>query len=452
MTEKTYSLRRRLLALICIPILLAGLVIGGFSSGFIYQEIGEIYDAQLVESAKLLLQLTVHELEEPDEKGLTLGPEKPNLAHFYEKKTSFRIWKDGHLVTESASAGVFDTKPSPPGFSLLDMDSDGTYWRIFTYVDKPSGIIIEVAQNNEVRTELILQLMSSLFFPALIFIPLIMFFVWQGTTRSLKPMMFLARQVNRRNSEDLTPLETRQIPEEITPFISALNRLFSRVEDALCRERSFTDNAAHELRTPLAAMKTQTQVLIKKANNMPDCQDGLANLQESIDRATQMVTQLLAFARLQNINQAKERVNFSKIAEQCLKELSPASIARDQIFEAYITPDLYIDGYESALSVLLNNLVDNAIKYTPLNGCISVTLAQDKEKILLEVKDTGLGIPPEFHEKIFERFFRIHKSQGSGSGLGLAMVRWIADMHDASIELTGNQPHGLVIKVFFKNP
>lgn len=449
MITKTYSLRRRLLALICVPIILAGLVIGGLSIAFTYHEIGEVYDAQLVGSAKLLLQLTVHELEEPEEKGLALGPEQDKLSHLYEKKTSFRIWKDGRLVTESASAGVFASKPSPPGFSLLDVDADGSYWRIFEYVDQDSGVTIEVAEDNDVRTELIEQILGSLFIPAIIFVPLIMLFVWVGTTRSLKPMVFLAQQVNNRNAEDLTSLETSHIPEEVTPFISALNRLFKRVNETLQREREFTDNAAHELRTPLAAMKTQTQVLMKNGESSAEHQEGLGNLLNSIDRATQMVAQLLSFARLQNVHDPIETVNLSVLAASAVRELSLGALSRAQMIEAEIVPDLYLNGYSGALTVLVRNLVDNAIKYTPQGGHIVVSLKPFGQNVVLEVKDTGPGIAPEHGDKIFDRFYRINKSQGTGSGLGLSMVRWIAEMHNAQIQLDNNPPHGLIIRVVF---
>jgi signal transduction histidine kinase len=449
MSGKTYSLRRRLLTLISVPIIMAGLLIGGTMMAFLYHEIGEVYDAQLVESAKLLMQLTEHELEEPEEHGLSLGAENQSLSHFYEKKTSFRIWKDGRLVTESASAKGFEEKPGSPGFSLRYSRSGETRWRTFTYIDQSTGISIETAEDYRVRSELIFQLMGTLFLPAFVFVPLIMLLVWQGTTRSLRPIVSLAQQVNRRGVGDSTPLQTKDVPEEIIPFTAALDRLFRRVEDALRRQREFTDNAAHELRTPLAAMKMQAQVLLKKAKGLPDCEEGLNNLLASIDRAAHLVNQLLSFARIQNLHEDSEELDLSSLTREVLAEMYPALLSRNQTIDVAIIDKITIKGSQSAISILVRNLVDNAAKHTPVGGHISVRLAQQNNRAVLEVQDDGSGIPAELREKVFERFYRVDKSQGAGSGLGLAMVRWVAETHHASIELADTQPHGLVVRIVF---
>ena len=451
MNIKPYSLRLRLLALVGGPVVLAGIVIAGLTMMFTYDEINEVYDAQLAQAAKLLLQLTQREIMDHEKGGLRLGAEAPDFSHLYEENLWFRIWQNGRLITQSLEADAFSDSIAPAGFSQQDIK--GVSWRFFVYVDKKTDITVEVAENNEIRMELLLQILGSLLVPGLIFLPLIMLIVWSGTTRSLRPIKSITSQLNLRGAHDLSPLRREKAPDEIAPFVSALNRLFLRVNETFQREREFTDNAAHELRTPLAAMKTQAQVLMKKAAGMPDCEEGLDNLLESIDRAGHMVGQLLAFARLQSQNDAREKVDFSLLAEDALRELHPLALQRGQSLEVEIEPRVGIQGFAGPLSVLLRNLVDNAIKYAPEGGHIKVSLSRDGSDAVLAVSDDGPGVPEEQQEKIFERFYRVNKGAGTGSGLGLAMVRWVADMHDASIKVENARPGGLVIRVIFsENP
>lgn len=443
---KHYSLRRHLLTLISTPVILGGLLIGGLATGFIYKEIGEVYDAQLVQTAKLLFQLTHHELTE--EGDVDIGNINGDISHIYEKNLAFRIWKDGKLVTESASAGAFGSAPSSSGFSVEDDDGDGQYWRNFVYDDKAEKIVVEVAENNEVRTELILQIISCLFLPALFFVPLILFCVWWGTTQSLKPLVALAGQVNARGSHDLTPLQTDKISEEVSPFMDALNRLFGRVDEALSREREFTDNAAHELRTPLAAMKTQIQVLLRKDIGEEDKKNGLDNLHAAVNRASQMVEQLLSFARLQHSEIKMEPIDLSALGEDVFSHFAKAHESRFKMKKS-IKPGVEISGNTEALSILIFNVLDNAAKYGPENGVIEFIIAKKDGQPFLQISDEGPGIQEDLKDKIFERFFRIDKSAGAGSGLGLSMVRWIADIHSAKVIVSNLKPKGLSLKVLF---
>ena len=448
MNKKSYSLRLRLLSLIGIPVVMAGMVMGGLALLSTYHEIDEVYDAQLAQNAKLLLRMTQHELEEHERHGLHLDADTFDFSHFYERKLWYRIWQNGRLITQSREADAFkDLKAEAPGFSRHDIG--GIHWRFFVYRDAKTAITVEVAENSEVRIELIMQILASLLMPGIIFLPFILLILWAGTTESLRPIRAIADELNLRNAQDLAPICDRTLPREIAPFIVSLNRLFARVEETFQREREFTDNAAHELRTPLAAMKTQTQVLVKKAADVPACKDGLENLQASINRAGQLIEQLLSFARLQNQNEPMEKLHLSFLTEETLREIHPLAVRRGQSLEAEIEQGLYLQGYAEALGVLLRNLVDNAIKYTPEGGMISVSLAKGVDGIVLTVTDSGSGIAAENKDKVFERFYRVNKSADSGSGLGLSIVRWVADMHHAKVALEDAKPHGLVVRVVF---
>ncbi len=202
---------------------------------------------------------------------------------------------------------------APLGFS--DQKIGDVRWRFFVFVDDPAGITVEVAERYKIRAELILQILFSFFAPALVFIPLLLLLVWWGTTRSLQPLLAVSEAVDKRDAGDLRPIDAARIPKEIMPLMRALNRLLQRLEVSLEREREFTDNAAHELRTPLAVMKMQTQVLLKKAGDVPACREGLDNLEAAIDRASHPVTQLLSFARMQSSELEFRDLDFSQLVE-----------------------------------------------------------------------------------------------------------------------------------------
>ncbi len=450
MNPRPYSLRLHLLALISVPVILAGSAIGGLALYFAYHEIDEIYDVQLVHAAHLLHDLAEHGLADDDRLNVAPHPHDETLSHYYEQKLLFRVWKDEILIAESASASILGSAMAPPGFSLQQID--GEDWHFFVHVDERSEIVVEVAEHAVVRTELILQLLGSVLAPALLFVPLILALVWLGVTRSLWPMVALARELNQRYAADLTPLAMERVPGEIAPFINALNRLFGRVERAMRIEREFTDNAAHELRTPLAAMKTQAQVLKKQAGLRRDDREGVDNLIESIDRSTRMVEQLLAFSRLQHMDMPFAPVDIGELVSDAVRELAPQAMREHRDIRADITPGIEVTGAAAALAVLIRNLIDNALKYSPAGTTIGVTVTREQGWPAFIVSDSGPGIPMELQERVFDRFYRIPRADDddNGSGLGLAMVRWIADMHKAEVTLENLQPRGLRAKVLFK--
>ena len=391
----------------------------------------------------MLLQLTEHEVREHSSYEIQLGAERPDISHRYEKNIAFRIWKGDHLITESVNAEHFGSLRAPPGFS--DQEKNGDLWRFFVFVEEKFGITIEVAELYEIRTELIEQILWSFFAPALVFVPVLLLLIWMGVTHSLKPLLVVSSAVDKRDANDLNPINADKVPREAMPLMRALNRLLHRLETGLRREREFTDNAAHELRTPLAAMKTQTQVLVKKSAAMPECKEGLDNLQASIDRASRMVDQLLSFARMQSRDLDFEDVDLSTLIHDVLKEILPLAVAKKQECAADIAPGIRIRGNRDALEIMIRNIVDNAIKYTPARGHIEIKLTEDG---VFCVADTGTGVADSDKGKILERFSRANSKQ-QGSGLGLAMVKWACDLHHAELSLADNSPEGLIVSVRF---
>ena len=445
--EKPYSLRIRLLSLISAPVILASIIIGVISLAFVYHEIDEVYDAELSHAAKVLYQLTEHEVEEHEEYKIELGNEPQGISHQYEKNIVFSVWDGDRLVTRSPGAAVFGSFHPPAGFSNQALG--GIKWRFFAYVDAKNNIIIQAAEKIDIRTELTFQILGSLFFPALFFLPIIFILIWFGATWGLQPVITLSRAVDQRDAADLTPINPDNIPREIMPVVKALNRLLGRVGLSLKQEREFTDNAAHELRTPLAAMKTQIQVLIRQGNFASQDREGLENLLASLNRGVHMVDQLLSFARLQNQAPVLTDVDLSLLTGQCAADLGLLAKEKNQTVTAAIDGGIHLHGHEQALAILIRNLLENAIKFTPQGGKIGLGLSRQGDSVVLSVDDSGPGISDKHKPMVFDRFYRIDKSKKQGSGLGLAMVKWIADIHRAEISLGDNHPHGMHITICF---
>lgn len=440
---QTYSLRKRLFKGIGLPLGAAVLLILTIAYFSAWQEIDEVYDAQLVHSAKVLLQLTQHEILEDE--GFHLGMENPNLEHKYETKIGFRIWEGGTIIAQSPNTLAFGKLEGLPGFSDQWVGKDK--WRVFVYLDAENKIKIEVSEKYSIRFELILLLMGALLWPLLLLLPAIFAIVWYVVRLSLKPLEQISEDVDSRNIDDLSPLVPRTIPAEIAPLVSALDALLQRLGESFRHEREFTDHAAHELRTPLAAMKTQTQVLIKKAKDMPECQESLDNLLASIDRATHLVEQLLSLARLQNETFPMKAMNLTECLHDCIQDIRECAAQKHIIVTSDIADEVYINGHEDSLVILFGNLLENAIKYSPAGGAVKISLGSDGQ---VSVCDNGNGLTSEDKQQVFKRFVRADKTGQSGSGLGLSICEWIAAAHDTKVILHDNHPRGLNVILQFK--
>lgn len=440
---KTYSLRTRLIKWISIPILIAVICAITVSYLFARHEIEEVYDAQLVHSAKVLLQLTQHEILEDEDEEFDIGIDNHTLQHKYERNLGFRIWHKGELITFSGSAENFGDFQAAPGFSTVKINDHE--WRIYVFLDADNQIRIETSERYDIRVELILQLIASLLLPAIIFIPFVLIIILIVVRKSLQPIDNISSDLNARTTQDLSALKQDDLPDEIKPMVDALNGLFTRIDESFKREREFTDNAAHELRTPLAAMKTQVQVLEKKLKSFPDSHDGLDNLLSSINRATRMVEQLLALARLQNEELPREDMDLSECIEGVIDDFKSISKRKNISLNTDIASRIIIRANRPSIEILLRNVIDNAFKYTPEGGSVDISLNAEG----LKISDSGPGLSDEDKVKAFERFVRADKSGQSGSGLGLAIAKWICDAHGYDIYIRDKQPQGSIFIVQF---
>lgn len=443
MTARPQSLRRAFLKQVAIPLIVCSALVWLAGLAYIYHEVDEVYDATLAQFAKEIDQLT----QKKSSGGASKEDGEKKIQHKYERKISFRIAHKGKIIAQSAFTENMGPGPEKTGF--YNREIDGERWRFFIYRKQASGVTVEVAEKYEIRYEMIVQLLGSLVVPAILFLVSVLFVVWWGATRSLRRVVALSAQMDARDVNDMTPVEDASIPQEVQPLLDALNRLFSRVSEGLRREREFSDNAAHELRTPLAAIKTQAQVLAKSEKMGEECKAGLANLLASIDRAAGMVDSLLTFTRLQSDKEEVRMIDFSALVGDEMKEILRFSVWKNRKIETNIQPGVSIRGSAQGLAIMVRNIVMNALKFSPETGHIAVTLSDSRDSVRFVVADTGPGIPDTLKDKVFDRFFKGKKSNSAGSGLGLSMVKWVADAHGAEIILTDNAPSGLTFEVRF---
>ncbi len=440
---KSVSIRRRLLILVMATVVGLWAITAVTSYIKTHHEIDELFDAQLVQSARVLLAQTAHDTEDTE-------IEYDDQYHKYEKKLAFQVWnKDNELLLRSDSAPVSPLSTTTDGFS--DVQIADQPWRIFSRWDARHELQIQVGERHDVRNELVQGIALQLLYPMLFALPLLTLLIWISIGRGLSPLQRVAHDVAQRVPQHLTTLDTSHIPAEIQPLTDALNALFSRLQLAFEHERQFTADAAHELRTPLAALKIQAQVAQRAADDITR-QHALNQLILGADRATHLVTQLLTLARLdpdQGLVK-RESVDLQALAISVLGQLAPEAIAKD--IDLSLTPAAPINvmGDSGALGILLRNLVDNAIRYTPDGGKVTVDITQQDSHTLLRVTDSGPGIPEAERQQVFKRFYRGLGTRATGSGLGLSIAQRIAELHGAVIAVDAPEHGaGLCVAVSF---
>jgi two-component system sensor histidine kinase QseC len=367
----------------------------------------------------------------------------------YEKSIRYQVWNvEGTLIANSANAPEEVLTPTD-GYSLTT-DLQGRVWRNFGVWDQHHDFRVLISEDYDLRGRLVRNITTHVASPLALGLPALMLLLWIAIGRGLNPLGALTREIQARKSDNLLPLDAHSAPNEVRSMVNALNDLLLRVGSTLEAERRFTANAAHELRTPLAAIQAQLYVA-RIATSDAERQSAMGQLQSCVERGTRLVGQLLTLARLdpdQTLPDTKP-MNLGEMAQEVCAELAPLAIQKDQQLELDVSPDLPpAIGNADLLTMLLANLVDNAIHYTPKGGCITVGVHQVDSFLHLEVSDNGPGIAPEYREQMFARFSRMPDQMQPGTGLGLAIARRIAELHNARITLKDG-PHqcGLTAQV-----
>jgi len=377
----------------------------------------------------------------------TIEPEsskrKEILAHLSENNTSstknlfFQVLDNrGKIALHSKFYLAHIPAHIPMGFS--DQQIEGNTWRVYSSYDKTQRYKIIIAELYEIRKQLADDIARNNAYILLVTYPIFGILIWLIVSLALRSVVRVTSEISNRASNHLEPVDASDIPIEIKPLVTELNQLFIRLRLAFDRNKRFAGDAAHELRTPLAALKTQAQVALK-AENETDQKNALQKMLQGVDRSSHIVTQLLTLSRLsqeENLNDVKP-IDLQKVATEMIAYLVPSALEKNIEVELAAAPKkVIIVGNETTLGILIRNIVDNAIRYTPPNGSINIQLLNQDNHIILRVTDTGTGIPLELRERVFERFFRMLGTASAGSGLGLAIVHQIAELHQANITLS----------------
>jgi two-component system sensor histidine kinase TctE len=302
--------------------------------------------------------------------------------------------------------------------------------------------VIQVAETLRKREALSSSIISGVLLPQFAIIPLAVILVYMGLSRGIAPLRLLQHRIHRRRPTDLSPIPVTRVPEEVRPVVVAFNQMMSRLEENLQAQQRFIAQAAHQMRTPLTGLKTQTEIALSETD--PDeMRHALQLIAESTDRASHMINQLLILARAEASHEKLHQVvpvNLELLAREVAEEWVMRALAKriDLGFEDCGRP-VVINGIPLLLRELLTNLVDNAVKYTPAGRACHGAGARDADRPAIEVEDDGIGIPPEERESVFERFYRVLGTDAEGSGLGLPIAAEIAELHQATIELRPGQ-------------
>lgn len=454
------SLRRRLLLL-----LLGGgagfvLLLGMVSWWLTHHEIDELYDAQLRQLAQSLL------LANQAARASGQPPAPSPIAGLTDDPPRFLFQiRDAHgqLLAQSPNT------PATPltlhdGFS--EVENGQAHWRYFSQWDNQHHHQVQIGENHVWRDRLIRENVLQLLWPFLLAVPLLAFWLWHATRRGLLPLDLLARQIDvlRVKGFPASPeipaygLPVVAVPQEAVPLVTAIQHLLQQVETTLALERRFTADAAHELRTPLAALRTQLQVA-RRARDAAERDHALHHLQQGLDRTARLVEQMLLLARLDPERGLPDAsgVDLARLAQTVCAELGNAALARQQELSLEAEAGVYCHGQADWLHGLLRNLLENAIRYTPAGGQIHVSVHSSPaepggQTCCLTVTDNGPGIPPAERQRVFQRFYRLPAAAQDaagwpgGSGLGLSIVARIAELHRATLRLDA-PPNGQGLRV-----
>ena len=438
--ERVHSLRWRLLAAIGLVVLATWLITGWFSYTKAQHEAEELMDGSLAQTARMLLAI-IHDNEDDLIELTGRLATVRGAEDIYEPPLEFQIGRgDGSILARSLDAPELPIL-GVPGYS--DIIRHHESWRVLNAGSTDGRYRVQVAQSIGLRDRAALEVAIQTVLPLVLIVPVLILFIYLSITRALRPLERLAGEVAARTPDNLAPLPEQRIPTEALPLVKAINRLFMRVGRTLDNERRFTADAAHELRTPLAALKVQTQVALLSGDT-PMREHALQQIEAGVDRASRLVDQLLRLARLDPLNappenQAIDPLRLIQDSVNAVRSARPES--SQQLIEQLPPTPSAIMGDADLLGIALRNLLDNALRYTPPASTIRITLTQTGDCCSLQISDNGPGVPAAALARLGERFFRAGQAAGQGNGLGLAIVARIAELHGARLAAE-NLPEG----------
>ncbi|PPD33416.1 MAG: two-component sensor histidine kinase [Methylomonas sp.] len=451
------SLKKQLL----LSLLSALLMVWGLMVYASYQQtrdqITQLFNAELAQSARVVHAFVENLLQQrrltklwDQEKSPDLFS-MPILGQKYERKIAFQLRsvKEG-VVLRSESAPEFALSLTRNGYSETSINNQ--LWHVFSISSENGDYIIHVGQRDDIRHELVASLANQQVLAMLLALPVLGVVIGVIVSRTLKPVNRLKEQLASRQVGHLKPLPLNRLPEEVVPMVQQINALFELLEQAFANERNFTSDASHELKTPLAGMMTQLQVA-QKAQDEGMRNQALQKCQQAVMRMTHMVQQLLTLSRVQhhNVQLSKQKVDINQAVIAVIAEIEFSAHEKNIEIELSGQDGLAIEANPQLLSILLRNLLDNAIKYTPADGKVNVIVQQDLQRVCFIVEDSGPGVADQDYERISQRFYRCVETAQSaeGSGLGLSIVQRIIRLHAASIRFSKSGLGGLNATLWF---
>ena len=421
------SLRARLLAFLLAAIALSALLQGWVAYRSARAEADALFDYHMQQMALSLRS------------GLPGGAWVPDTSDLLEDANFefvVQVWSTDGLRIFGSSASTVLPQRAVLGFS--DIQAKGHTYRVFSLATPLH--VIQVAQDMAVRRRMAGTLALRTIAPIAFMVPLLMLVVWWVVSSSLAPVARVRAQLAARQATELTEVSEAGLPDEIRPLVHELNLLLARVRQAFEAQKNFVADAAHELRSPLAALKLQAQGL-QRAHDGAARELAVSRLTAGIDRAARLVEQLLVLARQQSsaaTGAPAEPVVPATLARQVLAELAPAAQQRGVDLGLGSADEAAIAGHPEALRILLRNLLDNALKHTPGGGTVDLEVQRQGERLVLSVEDSGPGIPQAERQRVLDRFYRVAGTDTTGSGLGLAIVKAITELHGATLELSSS--------------
>jgi two-component system, OmpR family, sensor histidine kinase QseC len=456
------SLRRLLLVALLLTIGVAAAISTMLSYAASHNETNELFDAKLAQSARVLQALVGHRLDQMYADAdpvvvsvldIEIEGDGDELAtadgHAYETKLAFLVYaENGTRLLQSNNAPPEFSKPDHPGFARQRLGD--TIWRTFA-LHKAGGRWYQVAERDDIRSELAAEIAVGTALPPLLALPIIALLIVLVVNRATRFIARVADEVEARPAEQLHPIDLKAAPQELTGLILSINRLFLRVQVTLEHEKRFTADAAHELRTPISAIKLHAQNLAEGKDQA--ARDASSRgLQAGIDRCERLVSQLLELARLERgaLKLEAQSLDLGAVIRQVIADLAPEAHRRSIELAFACERACLVPGDPVLLAVLARNLIENAIRHGPAHAAVDIALQHTQAAVLLVVEDQGAGIDEQQRELVFHRFHREPDATGSGSGLGLSIVRRVAELHQASIELgEGSGGKGLRVQVRF---
>lgn len=405
----------------------------------IRHEMDEVYDANMRQLALMASSLPLADINSHASE--TASKEWPHG----EEEFLIQVWEDGKLEYSSHPAADFPLQDNTGHGRTFFHDKRWGY-----YQENIQRHIVQVSQELHFRRDVIREVYNAVIIPVLIQFPLLSILVWFFVGYGFRPLERISALIQSRTAHFMEPISPEDAPKEIQALVIALNDLLYRLKVSLETQRQFTADAAHELRTPLTAVRLQLD-LLKRADKPEDRIEAVETLERGVDRSIRLVQQLLELARQEPDNEIRSfaKVDLDPIVKNAVLEsrvvADKKAITVDIAFE-----NVAVMGDTTSLAVLISNILTNALTYTQIGGEVSIKTYHDAGSPILEIADNGIGIAPENHVRVFDRFYRVVGTETTGSGLGLSIVKNIAERHGATIQLsTGIGGKGTSFRLIF---